>query len=337
MADAGIANPFELPNPQTVDQISDNLAADDGSTKPSTGYLHGSDPAAQGTSSAANSASDGNSLAALQAQQQQQQFAAALSGQPGQTSAGMQNQAMLMQQYAAAQAAQAQAAASGAAGGGTAQPYLLPNGQVVLATPAQVQQLTMQMQMQQALAYQQQLQLMAQKQQQQAALQQQIQQQPQEDKKTAKSKKRSAAEALGGGEYDLVGGQQQQHHDGLGGGGHDDNEGGGGDDGEDDLGSMTAEQKETKRKEGLQKGPWSLSEDAQLIRLVSEIGARNWSAIAMHMKGREAKQCRDRWQHHLCPGIKKGPWTQEEDELILTLRLEMGQKVSCVCAPACSL
>ena len=32
------------------------------------------------------------------------------------------------------------------------------------------------------------------------------------------------------------------------------------------------------------------------------------SAIASHLPNRIAKQCRERWCHHLCPGINKDPW-----------------------------
>ena len=46
----------------------------------------------------------------------------------------------------------------------------------------------------------------------------------------------------------------------------------------------------------------------------------------MHMSGRVAKQCRERWHHHLCPGINKGPWTAEEDAAILDLRKRLGNR-----------
>jgi myb proto-oncogene protein len=33
--------------------------------------------------------------------------------------------------------------------------------------------------------------------------------------------------------------------------------------------------------------------------------------------GRIGKQCRERWNHHLRPDIRKGAWSQEEEELLV--------------------
>mmetsp|Transcript_732 Transcript_732/g.687 ORF Transcript_732/g.687 Transcript_732/m.687 type:complete len:190 (+) Transcript_732:418-987(+) len=44
----------------------------------------------------------------------------------------------------------------------------------------------------------------------------------------------------------------------------------------------------------------------------------------MNIDGRSGKQCRDRWSNHLCPAVKKGDWTDEEDELIYTLHQRYG-------------
>ncbi len=74
------------------------------------------------------------------------------------------------------------------------------------------------------------------------------------------------------------------------------------------------------------KGPWTDEEDAKLVRLVLELGPKNWRIIAMHMTGRVAKQCRERWHHHLCPGINKSAWTAEEDASILALRQQLGNR-----------
>lgn len=58
-------------------------------------------------------------------------------------------------------------------------------------------------------------------------------------------------------------------------------------------------------------------EDALLIQLVKENGAKNWSSIAKKMKGRMGKQCRERWHNHLNPDIRKQKWTEEEDRIII--------------------
>jgi hypothetical protein len=126
---------------------------------------------------------------------------------------------------------------------------------------------------------------------------------------------------------------------------------------------------------GNTKGPWSQEEDDLLTQLVNHDGARNWRRIAMRLNGRYepsglgvctrdafvalawvipvlyrarvcfachfrvAKQCRERWHHHLCPGISKAPWTKHEDDTIIELQATIGNKWaemarmvrSCVC------
>lgn len=42
----------------------------------------------------------------------------------------------------------------------------------------------------------------------------------------------------------------------------------------------------------LMRGPFCLQEDANLRLLVDKMGAKNWSSIAAHMKGRTSKSCR---------------------------------------------
>lgn len=53
----------------------------------------------------------------------------------------------------------------------------------------------------------------------------------------------------------------------------------------------------------------------------------NWAEIAKKMKtGRNAKQCRDRWMNYLRPGLKKGNWTANEEELIREMYDAFGAK-----------
>ena len=42
-----------------------------------------------------------------------------------------------------------------------------------------------------------------------------------------------------------------------------------------------------------------------------------WSTVASYLPGRAGKQCRERWFNHLCPEVKKGSWTPEEDRIIM--------------------
>eukprot|EP01113_Clastostelium_recurvatum_P041091 TRINITY_DN6479_c0_g1_i1.p1 TRINITY_DN6479_c0_g1~~TRINITY_DN6479_c0_g1_i1.p1 ORF type:complete len:730 (-),score=162.22 TRINITY_DN6479_c0_g1_i1:97-2286(-) len=76
----------------------------------------------------------------------------------------------------------------------------------------------------------------------------------------------------------------------------------------------------------LVKGPWTKEEDEMVVKLVDKYGAKRWSLIASHLKGRIGKQCRERWHNHLNPGIKKEAWTAEEDRLITELHERYGNR-----------
>eukprot|EP00924_Labyrinthula_sp_SR-Ha-C_P013160 augustus_masked-scaffold_12-processed-gene-11.14-mRNA-1 protein AED:0.28 eAED:0.28 QI:0/-1/0/1/-1/1/1/0/259 len=77
----------------------------------------------------------------------------------------------------------------------------------------------------------------------------------------------------------------------------------------------------------LNKGSWRYEEDLKLRQLVDKYGPKKWKAIAKEFNGeRRAKQCRERWCHHLSPGINKDPWTPEEDEILKKAHRELGNK-----------
>ena len=106
-------------------------------------------------------------------------------------------------------------------------------------------------------------------------------------------------------------------------------------------------------KPGLRKGVWDKKEDAILIELyhaeverckqleASEVTLENvsenniakkrgvnWAGIATQIEGRTTKQCRERWNNHLDPTIKRGNWTPEEDRLLLGEQKRLGNKWS---------
>jgi hypothetical protein len=76
------------------------------------------------------------------------------------------------------------------------------------------------------------------------------------------------------------------------------------------------------------KRAWTDEEDTELLATVARLGPQRWSLISSHLKGRVGKQCRERWFNHLCPEVKKGEWTPEEDELITIGVKELGTKWS---------
>ncbi len=61
---------------------------------------------------------------------------------------------------------------------------------------------------------------------------------------------------------------------------------------------------------------WTSEEDELLKRLAGS-SPENWNLISTSLDGRTGKQCRERWLNHLRPDIRKGSWTQAEDNIIL--------------------
>nr|GMD61261.1 transcription factor MYB119-like [Ipomoea batatas] len=74
------------------------------------------------------------------------------------------------------------------------------------------------------------------------------------------------------------------------------------------------------------KGQWSEEEDRNLIRLVKQYGVRKWAQVAENMAGRAGKQCRERWQNHLRPDIKKDSWSEEEERVLIEAHEELGNR-----------
>lgn len=60
--------------------------------------------------------------------------------------------------------------------------------------------------------------------------------------------------------------------------------------------------------------------------LVAKFGARSWKKIAQYFDNRSDVQCLHRWQKVLNPELVKGPWTPEEDQIVLDLVHKFGAK-----------
>ncbi|KAG8055603.1 hypothetical protein GUJ93_ZPchr0001g32311 [Zizania palustris] len=85
-------------------------------------------------------------------------------------------------------------------------------------------------------------------------------------------------------------------------------------------------------KASVKRGPWSQEEDAILRSFVERFGnAGNWIAMP-HKAGlkRCGKSCRLRWLNYLRPELRHGGFTDDEDNLILSLYGEMGSKWSVI-------
>ncbi|KAG8040728.1 hypothetical protein GUJ93_ZPchr0337g7076 [Zizania palustris] len=67
------------------------------------------------------------------------------------------------------------------------------------------------------------------------------------------------------------------------------------------------------------KGGWTSDEDETLRKAVDTFKGKNWKKIAEFFPDRTEVQCLHRWQKVLNPELIKGPWTQEEDEIIINM------------------
>jgi hypothetical protein len=65
-------------------------------------------------------------------------------------------------------------------------------------------------------------------------------------------------------------------------------------------------------------------EDNLVTAAVCELGTTSWYAISERVPHRSARQCRDRWQNYLSPTVGNGPWTPEEDELLIDQHRQHG-------------
>lgn len=106
------------------------------------------------------------------------------------------------------------------------------------------------------------------------------------------------------------------------------------------LGERNCKEKNEKDKKSQFKNKFSPEEDEVLKRVIYALVERNpeilgdeanlkktinWQYVAsqMHTK-RNARQCRDRWLNYLSPSVVNGPWTPEEDNLLIQKYNDIG-------------
>ncbi|XP_020580904.1 myb-related protein 306-like [Phalaenopsis equestris] len=78
---------------------------------------------------------------------------------------------------------------------------------------------------------------------------------------------------------------------------------------------------------GVKKGPWTPEEDIILVSYIQEHGPGNWKAIPTNSGlSRCSKSCRLRWTNYLRPGIKRGSFTDQEENLIIHLQALLGNR-----------
>ncbi|PSS32389.1 Transcription factor like [Actinidia chinensis var. chinensis] len=84
-----------------------------------------------------------------------------------------------------------------------------------------------------------------------------------------------------------------------------------------------------KQKQKHNKGLWSLDEDQRLNSYILKYGHGCWSSLPISAGlQRSGKSCRLRWINYLRPGLKRGMFTPQEKDTMLTLHAMFGNKWS---------
>nr|AFH03058.1 R2R3-MYB transcription factor MYB6 [Epimedium sagittatum] len=80
-------------------------------------------------------------------------------------------------------------------------------------------------------------------------------------------------------------------------------------------------------KQKLRKGLWSPEEDEKLFNYITRFGVGCWSSVPKHAGlQRCGKSCRLRWINYLRPDLKRGMFSQQEENLIISLHEILGNR-----------
>ncbi|KAK8529636.1 hypothetical protein V6N13_102541 [Hibiscus sabdariffa] len=86
-------------------------------------------------------------------------------------------------------------------------------------------------------------------------------------------------------------------------------------------------------KSGLRKGTWTPEEDRKLMAYVTRYGCWNWRQLPKYAGlARCGKSCRLRWMNYLRPNIKRGNYSNEEEDTIIRLHDSLGNRWSAIAA-----
>ncbi|GAB4846749.1 transcription factor [Ancistrocladus abbreviatus] len=79
------------------------------------------------------------------------------------------------------------------------------------------------------------------------------------------------------------------------------------------------------------KGLWTAEEDRILMDYIAVHGKGKWNSIAKNTGlNRCGKSCRLRWMNYLSPGVKRGHFTEQEEDLIIRLHKLLGNRWSLI-------
>ncbi|KAL2340945.1 hypothetical protein Fmac_008885 [Flemingia macrophylla] len=80
-------------------------------------------------------------------------------------------------------------------------------------------------------------------------------------------------------------------------------------------------------KQKLRKGLWSPEEDEKLFNYITRFGVGCWSSVPKQAGlQRCGKSCRLRWINYLRPDLKRGMFSQQEEDLIISLHQVLGNR-----------
>nr|VDD56283.1 unnamed protein product [Brassica oleracea] len=80
--------------------------------------------------------------------------------------------------------------------------------------------------------------------------------------------------------------------------------------------------------DGTKKGEWTEEEDRKLVAYIDVYGIGDWRFLP-HKAGslqRCGKSCRLRWLNYLRPGVKKGKFTPQEEQVIISFHSILGNR-----------
>ncbi|KAI7738686.1 hypothetical protein M8C21_030788 [Ambrosia artemisiifolia] len=86
-------------------------------------------------------------------------------------------------------------------------------------------------------------------------------------------------------------------------------------------------------KNGVKRGAWSEEEDNKLRDYIERYGHWNWRELPKYAGlARCGKSCRLRWMNYLRPTVKRGNFSEEEEDLIIKLHQNIGNRWSVIAA-----
>ncbi|KAL7093859.1 hypothetical protein ACP275_11G065600 [Erythranthe tilingii] len=86
-------------------------------------------------------------------------------------------------------------------------------------------------------------------------------------------------------------------------------------------------------KVGIKRGPWTIEEDSKLNHFILNNGIQCWRLVPK-LAGlmRCGKSCRLRWINYLRPDLKRGGFTEAEEDMIIQLHSRLGNRWSKIAA-----